>query len=220
MPVHLRPMAPTAHDAIVCGDPARALLIAEALLPKPRMSNHHRGLWGYWGTDLAGCDLTVQSTGIGGPSAAVVVEELAGLGVRRLIRIGSARTGAGGASVGTAFAVSSAVAGDGASVALGNEPGAVLEPDPELTGKLRLELPRHGRVLSRDLHPSPAQPPPADAYATDLQTAAILTAAGRYEIAVAAALLITESGGVRLEDDPLEAGMRVLGGAAQRALHS
>ena len=42
----------------------------------PRMFNHHRGLWGYTGVALDGEPLTVQSTGMGGPSAAIVLAEL------------------------------------------------------------------------------------------------------------------------------------------------
>jgi purine-nucleoside phosphorylase len=39
------------------------------------MSNHNRGLWGYTGTALADSEpLTIQSTGMGGPSAAIVLE--------------------------------------------------------------------------------------------------------------------------------------------------
>ena len=40
------------------------------------MFNHNRGLWGYTGIALDGAPLTVQSTGLGGPSAAIVVAEL------------------------------------------------------------------------------------------------------------------------------------------------
>ena len=54
------------------------------------MCNHNRGLWGYSGTAEAdGAPLTIQSTGMGGPSAAIVLEELADLGVRRAVRIGT-----------------------------------------------------------------------------------------------------------------------------------
>jgi uridine phosphorylase len=37
----------------------------------------------------AGDDLTIQSTGMGGPSATVVLHDLAELGVRRAVRIGT-----------------------------------------------------------------------------------------------------------------------------------
>lgn len=74
------------------GDPARALRLASALLDKPLMLNHARGLWGYSGTTEDGVPLTIQSTGLGGPSAAAVVDDLALLGARRIIRVGSCRS--------------------------------------------------------------------------------------------------------------------------------
>ena len=38
------------------------------------MFNHHRGLWGYTGPARAdGEPLTIQATGMGGPSAAIVL---------------------------------------------------------------------------------------------------------------------------------------------------
>src|SRR4249919_3052867 len=90
MPSRLRPTASVAADAILVGDPGRALLLAQELLAEPKMSNHARGLWGYSGETAANRPLTIQSTGIGGPSAAVVLAELADLGVRRALRIGTA----------------------------------------------------------------------------------------------------------------------------------
>ena len=54
------------------------------------MFNHNRGLWGYTGVAADGLPLTIQSTGMGGPSAAIVLEELIALGVARAIRVGTA----------------------------------------------------------------------------------------------------------------------------------
>ena len=65
------------------------LLLAQELLRKPKMSNHARGLWGYSGTTPAGDELTIQSTGMGGPSASIVLEELAGLGCAIAVRVGT-----------------------------------------------------------------------------------------------------------------------------------
>src|SRR5262245_8932635 len=91
MPSRLRPVAPIAAEAILVGDPGRALLLAQELYEQtPKMSNHARGLWGYYGRTPAGRELTVQATGIGGPSAALVLADLAELGVRRAVRVGTA----------------------------------------------------------------------------------------------------------------------------------
>ena len=45
---------------------------------KPLMANHHHGLWGYSGRTADGRELTIQATGIGGPSAAAVLARARG----------------------------------------------------------------------------------------------------------------------------------------------
>jgi purine-nucleoside phosphorylase len=50
--------------------------------------NRHRGLLGFTGEDQ-GVRLSVQATGMGSPSAAIVMEELAELGVRTVLRLGT-----------------------------------------------------------------------------------------------------------------------------------
>src|SRR5437660_1505094 len=89
MPIHLHPTAPLAERVLLPGDPGRALALAQSLLSEPRMFNHNRGLWGYTGTAADGDALTVQSTGMGGPSAAIVLAELITLGARRAVRVGT-----------------------------------------------------------------------------------------------------------------------------------
>ena len=132
----MRPMGPTAAAAILCGDPARALTIAQHVLVEPRMSNHHRGLWGYHGSTAAGLELSVQATGIGGPSAALVLTLLAERGLRRAVRVGSCRGLGPGPPLGARLLADSVIAGDGASVAYGARPGALLRPIRELTAAL------------------------------------------------------------------------------------
>ena len=88
-PIHLRPTAELAERVLLPGDPGRALALAQALLEQPLMFNHHRGLWGYTGTAPDGEPLTIQATGMGGPSAAIVFSELIALGAKRAIRVGT-----------------------------------------------------------------------------------------------------------------------------------
>ena len=133
-PIHLRPAAELAERVLLPGDPHRALHVAQALLEQPKMFNHHRGLWGYSGTARDGSLLTVQSTGMGGPSAAIVVEELIGLGARTLIRIGTCGALVDGFELGTLVPVRSAIAADGTSRALGAD-GRV-SADPAITSGL------------------------------------------------------------------------------------
>ena len=50
--------------------------------------NSERGMLGYTGT-FGGKPVSVQSTGMGCPSAAIVIEELTQLGVKKLMRVGT-----------------------------------------------------------------------------------------------------------------------------------
>src|ERR1700756_1688840 len=88
-PIHLQPTADLAPRVLLPGDPGRALMLAQLLLSSPLMFNHHRGLWGYTGQAADGALLSIQSTGMGGPSAAIVVHELIALGAERLVRVGT-----------------------------------------------------------------------------------------------------------------------------------
>jgi uridine phosphorylase len=117
---HLHPTAELAERALLPDDPGQALALTRVLFgDTPRMFNHHRGLWGYTGVALDGAPLTVQSTGIGGTSAAVVLGELHALGLRRAVRIGRAWALDGSLRAGELIAATAVLAGDGASRALG-----------------------------------------------------------------------------------------------------
>ena len=195
MSTYLSPTAPIAADALLPANPVDAMALAQHLIEGPLMANHSHGLWGYWGTTATGCELTIQSTGIGGPSAAAVLFELAGHGVRRAIRVGHARP-LRTVAPGTAVIVSDALRGDGASRALGVADSAT--PDPELTRALRAVLDgraEEGTVLSRDLHDPPPEalagehPRAGEALLGDLETAALLAAGERAGVAVASALI-------------------------------
>jgi purine-nucleoside phosphorylase len=48
-PIHLRPATDLAPRVLLPGDPHRALAVAQAILERPLMFNHSRGLWGYTG---------------------------------------------------------------------------------------------------------------------------------------------------------------------------
>ena len=73
--------------AIVPGDPDRCELIA-AHLDNPRMVTRKREFTTWEGT-LEGERVTVTSTGIGGPSTAICVEELHKCGADTFIRVGT-----------------------------------------------------------------------------------------------------------------------------------
>jgi DeoD family purine-nucleoside phosphorylase len=89
MPVHLRAERGDYAPAVLLpGDPLRARHVAEEFLDDARMVNEERGMLGYTGT-YEGQPVSVQATGMGTPSASIVIEELIGLGAERLIRIGT-----------------------------------------------------------------------------------------------------------------------------------
>lgn len=211
MPARLRPTAPIADDAILVGDPGRALMLAQVLLRQPKMSNHARGLWGYSGVTPDGRELTIQSTGMGGPSASVVLADLAALGVRRAIRIGTCAA-LGDLELGRSLIVSEARTPAGGSA----------HPDPELTAGLAQALPgaHRGVAVSLDaLHDPERERPTVLAEVADMQTAALLSAAAELEVAAAALLIVTErSDAGQLRDEDLEETAKRAGLAAATLL--
>jgi uridine phosphorylase len=215
MPARLRPTAPIAAAALLVGDPGRALALAQEVIEAPKMSNHARGLWGYSGTSTAGRPLTIQSTGMGGPSAAIVLGDLAELGVRRAVRVGTCTALRAELEPGALVAVAEAHAWSGP----GGRSGEAVGPDPELEAALREALgpaARPGTAASLDvLHGGGAPPPVAEGDVADMQTAALLGTARELGIAAAAVLIVSEGAdGARLGDEELEAAAKVAGTAA------
>ena len=125
------------------------------------MFNHNRGLWGYTGTAADGAPLTIQSTGMGGPSAAIVIEELVRLGARRLVRVGTCGALVGGFALGDVIVASEAVCTDGTSRALGA--GERVAADPALTAALdgRRRARAAGRARAPSSRPISSSPPTA-----------------------------------------------------------
>ncbi|KPJ74174.1 hypothetical protein AMJ52_01545 [candidate division TA06 bacterium DG_78] len=88
MPIHLKANKDDyASTVLLVGDPARAEKIGE-ILKDSTLVNKNRGLLGYTGT-YKNKKISVQTTGMGCPSAAIIVEELIQLGVKTLVRIGT-----------------------------------------------------------------------------------------------------------------------------------
>lgn len=89
MPIHLRAdPGDYAEACLLPGDPLRAKYIAETYLTDVRQVNQERGLLGFTGT-YDGNRVSVQATGMGCPTAAIVMEELVTLGVKRFLRVGT-----------------------------------------------------------------------------------------------------------------------------------
>lgn len=173
------------------GDPARAMAIATAQMEEPRMFNHRRGLWGYSGRRADGVGFVVQATGMGGPSAAIVSEEMATLGAEVLVRVGTCGALSPALRAGDVLVVESAICDDGASRALGAGDEAVA--DARLTdalyahaGECVRERGLHrGKVASVDLFYDPdagarhERLAAAGAVAVEMEAASVLTVATR-----------------------------------------
>ena len=177
------------------------------------MSNHARGLWGYTGHTPGGRELTIQATGMGGPSAAIVLADLAELGLRRSVRVGTCVAIEATLIPGELLLVREALTCEQA-----------VAPHPELGVRLAGELAHAAKaraIASLDRPPSPASPPPAGAAAADMQTATVLAGAPGLGIAAAAVLIVEESaGGERIGDSALEEAAKRAGAAASASLSS
>ncbi|HEX8156289.1 MAG TPA: hypothetical protein VF526_02785 [Solirubrobacteraceae bacterium] len=229
MTVHIRPTAPLAPRALLPGDPGRALALAQLLLREPKMFNHNRGLWGYTGEAQDGRLLTIQSTGMGGPSAAIVLEELCDLGLERAIRVGTCGALDGCLALGDLVIADAALAADGTSRALGAD--GLVAADRGLVAALRDAAGdgvRTGTVASTDLFYDRGVArarawTSAGALAVEMEAATILRVAELRGIAAACVLGVSDildaSGGRdRIDDEGLALAAQRLGRAAEGAL--
>ena len=101
--------------AILPGDPARVGRIAQQLenVEELKFNREYRSLRGTY----KGVPVLAMSTGMGGPSTAIGVEELNNIGVRCAIRIGSCGALQEGIGLGDLIITSGAVRDDGTSAA-------------------------------------------------------------------------------------------------------
>jgi uridine phosphorylase len=201
-PIHLRPATDLAERVLLPGDPHRALAVAQDILEEPLMFNHARGLWGYTGRAPDGLPLTVQSTGMGGPSAAIVVEELIALGARTLIRIGTCGSLGDGLELGQLVTVGEVLAADGLTAALGAGPR--LAPDRAVTDALEAGGAPIVTAVSTDLFYDPRERVEAEwrsagAQVVEMEAASLLALAGRHGVAGGVVLAVSDllAGGAR-----------------------
>ncbi len=102
-----------AKYVLVSGDPGRVEKIA-ALFDQNRKVADYRGFVTYTGS-TDGIGISACSTGIGCPSAAIVVEELARIGAETFIRVGTAGALQPDVKMGDLVVATSAVRADGTS---------------------------------------------------------------------------------------------------------
>ena len=224
-PIHLNPTAPLAERVLLPGDPGRALALAQALLDQPRMFNHNRGLWGYTGAAPDEQALTIQSSGMGGPSAAIVVTELAELGARRIVRVGTCGALEPSLELGELLVVGDVIAADGTSRALGASE-RVFASHTLVDAFARAGASEPRTVVSTDLfYDRDAVRARAwragGAAAVEMECATLFTLAEVLEIESGALLVVSdllEEPPVRIDADKLRAAERRMGELAVRVL--
>jgi uridine phosphorylase len=192
---HIHQTTELAERVLLPGDPGRALRLAQELLDTPKMLNHNRGLWGYTGAAADGAPLSIQSTGMGGPSAAIVVSELIELGARRLLRVGSCRALDPALRAGQLLVVDPALADDGTSRTLSGHARLTRVRGPgTLTDALLSDGGKQATVVSTDLfYDSDTRVDEwrdAGAIAVELESAAIFTVAARHGVEAGSALFV------------------------------
>src|SRR5438045_769045 len=222
-PIGLQPTAELAERVLLPGDPARALRLAESLLEGPKMFNHHRGLWGYSGVASDGVPLTIQSTGMGGPSAAIVVHELVELGARRLLRVGTCGALRPGLRLGELVLATEAIAADGTSRALGV--GERITASPDLLAALSVAADHAGPIVSTDLFYDRRSLEPewraAGALAVEMEAATLFALAAAHGFEAAVLLVVSDlvlPSRVRIAPEDLREAELRMGQAALGAL--
>jgi purine-nucleoside phosphorylase len=161
MPIHLRAEpGEYAEGCLLPGDPLRAKYIAETFFDDPVQVNAERGMLGYTGS-FRGRRVSVQSSGMGCPSAGIVIEELIQLGVKKILRVGTCGGLQPDLQMGDLIVALSATPADATPLHLiGNEPHAPT-PDWELIhvavhhAKEQGKPVRVGGVVSSDVFYNP-----------------------------------------------------------------
>jgi DeoD family purine-nucleoside phosphorylase len=162
MPLHLSTSRSDQAPLVLCpGDPGRAALAARELLEGARQVTAGRGLLGFTGRHR-GVPVTVQATGMGGGSTAIVVTELVELGARSLVRAGTCGGLRPELPVGALVVADAAQADDGAALALAGPlapaPDAALTEALEAAARASGRPARRGPVVTTDLFYDPDGP--------------------------------------------------------------
>jgi uridine phosphorylase len=163
---------------------------------------------------------------MGGPSAAIVIAELADLGARRLLRVGTCGALDRSLRLGELVIAREALVRDGTSRALGA--GDRVASSPELLSALTAaggDTTRSGRVVSTDLFYDDAgherEWAAAGALAIEMETATLFALASRRGLAAGAVLIVSDlllPERRRIDVEALRAAERHLGELAVRAL--
>ena len=220
-PVHVRAEpGDFAESVLLPGDPRRAKYVAENFFEDAKLVTEERGMLGYTGT-YEGEPVSIQATGMGCPSAAIVAEELVQLGAKNLLRIGTCGGYHQEMELGDLVIATAATAADGtvSSITRGlpHAPAAhfdVVHAAYHAAQKKRPERRRTfvGPVVTSDLFYDPEEKPATlwgnlGVLAVEMEAAAIFTVAAMSGIKAGCLLTVSNTIGeedVRVCDEELQ----------------
>ncbi|MBU1537459.1 purine-nucleoside phosphorylase [Myxococcota bacterium] len=223
MPIHIKAksgdIAPT---VLLPGDPERATFIAENFLEEPVQYNSYRLLHGYTGF-YRGNRISVQTTGMGAPSAAIVIKELIELGAQNFIRIGTCGDLHGNLTLGQLIIPISACVLNSTTNEIAQFEGYAPSPDYDLMQNLVTAAQNKslqykvGTVGTMDLfyHPDATISERCRAMgvlALEMETSLIFALAARYRKRAAALLTVSDNipQGVRAPAEIISLGVRAM----------
>lgn len=214
MPIHIHAdEGSVAPVVLLPGDPARAERIASRL-DEAAIYNRNRGLVGYTGT-YQGARVGVQTTMMGASSTAIVAEELIQLGVRTLIRVGTAGALGAGVNPGDIVVATASTPLDGTTA--GYLDGRPYAPAAAYTvvhalmsaAEARGAVPHVGPIVTDDVfyHPDADRLAAWTAFgalAVEMEASALFTVAARHNVSAGAILTVSNFVGAATWLDPDE----------------
>jgi DeoD family purine-nucleoside phosphorylase len=218
-PVHVRAEpGDFAESVLLPGDPRRAKYIAENFFDGARLVTEERGMLGYTGT-YKGRPVSVQATGMGCPSAAIVTEELVQLGARNLLRVGTCGSYGEGMRLGDLVIATAACPQDGTVNALTRGVPYAPAAHFDLVHAAHHAAEGAGRrtfmgpIVSSDLFYDPVEDPRGlwsklGVLAVEMEAAAIFTIAAIHGVRAGCLLTVSDTIGeeeiVRIGDEELK----------------
>ena len=220
-PVHVRAEPEDfAENVLMPGDPRRAKYIAENFFEGAKLVTEERGMLGYTGT-YKGKPVSVQTTGMGCPSAAIVTEELVRLGAKNLLRVGTCGGYHPEMTLGDLVIATAATAQDGtvSSITQGipYAPAAhfdVVHAAYHAAQRIAPQRRRFlGPIVSSDLFYDPEEDPQElwnslGVLAVEMEAAAIFTLAAMHGVKAGCLLTVSDTiaaeGVARIEDSSLQ----------------
>lgn len=217
-PVHIRAEpGDFAENVLLPGDPRRATYIAENFFDDAKLITEERGMLGYTGT-YKGERVSVQTTGMGCPSASIATEELIQLGVKNLLRVGTCGSYGDGMQLGDLVVATAATPQDGTVSALTQGVPYAPAAHFDLVHAAHHAAEDAGRrtfmgpIVSSDLFYDPEEDPrkkwsSLGVLAVEMEAAAIFTIAAMHGVRAGCLLTVSDTIGeevVRISDEDLK----------------